>query len=76
VTLVEPGWMTPFIEQTLPVVDIDPLVAQLQHFCDVIEGKARPIITVGDALQSLRAVEAVCRSIDTGSTIALNELKD
>ena len=70
----EPGWMTPFIEQTLPVADIDPLVAQLQHFCDVIEGKAAPIITVNDALESLRAVEAVRRSIDTGSTIVLREL--
>lgn len=69
----EPGWMTPFIEHTLQVADIDPLVAQLQHFCDVIEGKAAPIITVNDALESLRAVEAVRRSIDTGSTIALNE---
>lgn len=66
--------MTPFIEHTLPVADIDPLAAQLGHFCDVIEGRAAPIITVHDALQSLRAVEAVRRSIDTGSTIALSEL--
>lgn len=70
----EPGWMTPFIEQTLPVDDIDPLVAQLQHFCDVIEGKLAPIITVSDALQSLRAVEAVRRSIDTGRPILLSEM--
>lgn len=70
----EPGWMTPLIEETLTVANLDPLVAQLEHFCDVIEGAAAPIITVKDALQSLRAVEAVRRSIDTGGTIALNDL--
>jgi predicted dehydrogenase len=70
----EPGWMTPFVEQTLAVDDVDPLAAQLLHFCDVIEGRAAPIITVNDALQSLRAVEAVRRSIATGATIALKDL--
>ncbi len=70
----EPGWMTPFVVQTLPVVELDPLRAQLDHFCDVIAGTAAPIMTVSDALQSLRAVTAVRRSIETGSTITLKEL--
>ncbi len=70
----EPGWMTPFVEQTLPVAERDPLLAQLGHFCDVIAGTAAPIITVSDALQSLRAVTAVHRSIATGATITLKEM--
>lgn len=45
-----------------------------QHGCGVLKGAATPIITLKDALQSLRAVEAVRRSIDPGSTIALNDL--
>ncbi len=70
----EPGWWTPFVEQTLALHGIDPLAAQLAHFCDLLEGKAEPIITVADALQSLLAVEAVRRSIATGNTVALQDL--
>ncbi|EJL82176.1 putative dehydrogenase [Polaromonas sp. CF318] len=70
----EPGWMTPFTEQTLALEAVDPLQAQLDHFCDLIDGKAEPIITVADALQSLLAVEAVRRSIATGETVALRDL--
>ena len=70
----EPGWMTPFTEHTLALEAVDPLQAQLDHFCDLIDGRAEPIITVADALQSLLAVEAVRRSIATGETVALRDL--
>lgn len=70
----QPGWWTPFVEEKLPVEAVDPLAAQLAHFCDLIEGKAAPIISVTDALQSLLAVEAVRRSIATGQTVALQDL--
>lgn len=70
----EPGWATPFAEHTLPVDAVDPLKAQLDHFCDLIEGKAAPIIDVAEALQSLRAVEAVRRSMATGHTVSLQSL--
>lgn len=70
----EPGWFTPFVQETLAIDESDPLAAQLAHFCDVVQGQAMPIITVDDALESLRAVEAVRRSIETGVTIALNAL--
>ena len=45
------------------------------RICDVIAGKAAPIITVADALQSLRTVKAVRRSIATGKTVALQALR-
>jgi predicted dehydrogenase len=70
----EPGWNTPFTEQNLSLEAVDPLATQLDHFCDLIEGKAAPIIKVADALQSLRAVEAVRRSIATGGVVALHDL--
>ena len=69
-----PGWETPFFEKTLALETVDPLQAQLEHFCDVIARKAAPIITVADALQSLRTVEAVRRSIATGQTVALQDV--
>lgn len=68
------GWWTPFVEQTLVLEAVDPLAAQLDHFCDLIQGKATPIITVADALQSLLAVEAVRQSIATGKTVTLQDL--
>ncbi len=67
----EPGWATPFVEKTMALEAVDPLAAQLDHFCDVIAGNAAPLITVADALQSLRAVEAVRQSIASGKTVAL-----
>ncbi len=70
----EPGWCTPFTEQTLALDAVDPLAAQLDHFCDLIAGKAEPIITVSDALQSLMMVEAIRQSIATGKTVTLQEL--
>ncbi|SFU95949.1 Predicted dehydrogenase [Polaromonas sp. YR568] len=70
----EPGWNTPFTEKNITLDAVDPLAAQLAHFCDLIDGKAEPIITVADALQSLRAVEAVRRSIATGGVVALQDL--
>lgn len=70
----EPGWWTPFTEGRLPLEAVDPLVAQLDHFCDLLQGQGEPVITVEDALQSLRTVEAVRRSIATGETVALKDL--
>lgn len=70
----EPGWMAPFTKKNIALDAVDPLAAQLAHFCDLMDGKAGPIITVTDALQSLLAVEAVRRSIATGRTVALRDL--
>ena len=72
----EPGWWTLFVEGLLPVNAIDPLAAQLDHFCDVIAGSAQPIVTVADAMQSLLTVEAVRQSIATGDTVFLKDLPD
>jgi len=70
----EPGWWTPFVEGQLPVDAIDPLAAQLEHFCDVIAGSAQPIVTAEDAMQSLLTVEAVRQSIATGHTVFLRDI--
>lgn len=70
----EPGWWTPFVERQLPVDTVDPLAAQLEHFCDVIAGSAQPIVTALDAMQSLLTVEAVRQSIATGHTVFLRDI--
>lgn len=65
----ERSWMVPFAQDQLPHAEIDPLSAQLEHFCDVIARRCAPLVSVADALQSLRVVEAVARSIEIGSVV-------
>jgi predicted dehydrogenase len=65
------GWWTPVREETQALDAVNPLQAQLDHFCDLIAGNAAPIITVADALQS---VEAVRRSMATGQSVALRDM--
>jgi predicted dehydrogenase len=59
----EKSWFSAFSKVTLEIDEIDPLVAQLNHFCDVIEGKAKPIVSAADALESLKVVEMVQKGI-------------
>jgi predicted dehydrogenase len=56
------GWQL-FSKVKLAIEEIDPLVAQLDHFCDVIEGKAEPIVSAADALESLKVVEMVQKAL-------------
>jgi predicted dehydrogenase len=72
----EKGWWTPFVDGQLSVNAIDPLAAQLDHFCSVIAGRVQPIVSVADAMQSLMTVEAVRQSIATGQTVFLKDLAD
>ena len=70
----EPGWRTPFVEETLALEAVDPMAAQLEHFCDLMAGRREPVVSVIDALQSLRAVEAARQSIATGKIIVVRDL--
>lgn len=47
----------------------DPLVAQLAHFCQVIQGKAAPLVSVHDGLRNLIIVEAIAEAARTGQVV-------
>lgn len=47
----------------------DPLVAQLAHFCQVIQGKAAPLVSVHDGLRNLIIVEAIAQAALTGQVV-------
>jgi predicted dehydrogenase len=51
--------------------DGDPLVLQLQHFCDVVQGRAEPLVSARDGLETLRVVEAVKESARSGRAVEL-----
>ena len=49
----------------------DPLVLQLEHFCDVALGLAEPRVSAFDGMQNLRVVDAIERSIASGRLVTL-----
>jgi predicted dehydrogenase len=62
------------LERTKIELDVvDPLAAQIAHFCDVIRGKEKPWVSVRDGLQNLRVVEAIHESARTGRTVRTEE---
>lgn len=71
----EKSWWKPFEFSTHELPRLDPLAAQLDHFCDVLEHRAEPLVTPQEALQSLRVVEAVQRAMASGAVVALSEVR-
>lgn len=46
-------WQTPIEQTTLPRVEVNPYVAQLEHFAAVVRLETEPLITAEDALKTL-----------------------
>jgi predicted dehydrogenase len=68
-----PGWGNVLQREQVAVTLADPFVHQLRHFCDVIEGKSAPIVTVDDAIGSLSVIQAVKRAAASGLAVSINE---
>ena len=58
------GWQYPIHKSINAPDDIDPLVEQLKHFCDVIKGDALPYVSCEDAKKSLAVVLSVIESVE------------
>ena len=52
----------------------DPLAHQLAHFCAVIRGEAKPLVSARDGLQNLRITEAIAEAARTGRVISTQHL--
>ncbi len=68
------SWWTPFVCTQLALQQNDPMAQQLVHFCAVVRGQERPLVTVVDAARSLAATLAVIDAARTGSTIQPEQL--
>jgi len=66
-----PDWQTPIQAEEYEVAAQDPLVAQIQQFMAVIRDGVPPLVSGEDGLQTLRVIEAVKRSFDSGRTVDL-----
>src|SRR6056297_190611 len=63
------SWWKPFEETTLAFEPHDPLVAQINHFLDVIRGTERPRVSADDGYRNMKVVDAIRRSICSGCAV-------
>ena len=63
------NWWNPIQNETLKYTAGDPLVRQLRNFGDVISGKAAPLVTGRDGLQTLAVAEAIKLSARTRRSV-------
>ena len=65
------SWWKPFEVSTIDMVRDDPLVRQMDHFCDLIHGRVQPLVSARDGLNNLRVTEAISQAAQTGGVVAL-----
>lgn len=66
-----PDWWSPISATALIREAGDPLVNQIRHFCEVIRGRAEPLVPGIEGLRTLRAVEAIREAATTHRRVVL-----
>ena len=69
----QPDWWTPITANNLRCMTDDPLVVQMEHFVEVINGMQKPLVTGWEGLKSLEVVEAITRSSQLGREVSISE---
>lgn len=72
----EKSWWAPISASSLTRETSDPLINQVEHFAEVIAGRAEPLVPAREGLESLRVVEAIQRSAATQQTVFLNNTSE
>jgi predicted dehydrogenase len=67
------SWFNPLSSAKLELERHDPLTSQLDHFIEVIKGRATPLVSANDGLQNLLVVEAIASAVQTKQTVQLQE---
>ncbi len=65
------SWFKPFECSAIVLDREDPLKLQMDHFLDVIQGRAAPCVSARDGLQNLLVVEAIAQAASTQKTVRL-----
>jgi predicted dehydrogenase len=68
------SWWEPLHTRQLEVARVDPLLAQLDHFLEVISGRSAPAVTPADALKTLATTLAIAKSARTGRVVRPEDL--
>lgn len=66
-----PSWHQPFDEFTEQIERSDPLANQIEHFAAVIRGRAEPVVSGRDGLNTMLVVEAIQEAARTGRIVSL-----
>jgi predicted dehydrogenase len=67
------SWHKALDKTVVPTEVVDPLAAQIAHFCSVIRGDAEPWVSVRDGLQNLRVVAAIHEAARTGQIVHIQQ---
>lgn len=67
------GWFTPLIAQDSAIADADPLALQIDHFAEVIGGRAAPLVGLRDAARSVVVVDSIRRAAGTAGRAPILE---
>ena len=65
-------WWTPMSATCQIRENSNPLFNQIQHFADVIRGEASPLVSGREGLRTLRVIEAIQDSAQTGQTVFIS----
>ena len=67
----ERGWWQPISATVIPRDISDPFVSQMVNFRDVIAGQAEPLVSAEQGLRTLRLIEAIQSSANSGESVSL-----
>jgi len=65
------SWFKPFACSAVDLQREDPLKLQMDHFLDVVQGRAEPLVSAHDGLQNLWVVEAIAQAAVSQQTVRL-----
>lgn len=70
----KPDWWTPIAAKSMPCEASDPLINQIDHFVDVIAGKATPLVSGREGLKTLQVIEAIQIAAERKECIQMRDL--
>jgi predicted dehydrogenase len=68
-TAADRSWHKGLEKSTIGLEAVDPLERQIAHFCAVIRGTAKPLVSVRDGVQNLRVVAAIVEAAKSGRVV-------
>lgn len=65
------SWWEPIEPTQISFIPSEPLVRQLAHFCNVIDGNEEPMVSGEEGLKTLKVIEAIKKAASTGQQVNL-----
>lgn len=69
-------WTKPLKRDGLTFTQTDTYIAQMEHFGDVVRGRAAPLVTCTDGIRNMEIVVAIKQSSRTGRAVRIADLAD